>query len=608
MAGDFSEFRLHQLLKSLWRLLRPHRRRQLGFLMVLMLVSAFTELVSLGSVFPFLGALTNPERLYSHPNVHRFAELIGVSSPDELVAPMTLLFVGAVLGSAIVRMLLLWATTKTTLATGGDLSLDVFQKTIYQPYSVHLMRNSSEIISGIIEKINNVVNGIILQFIVLLNSCLLALFISLTLIFIDTKISLIAMIFLCFTYLIISKVTKNRLYRNSARIAREQTRLVKILQDGLGGIRDILLDGTQSTFCKFYEESDLPLRSAQARNTFISQGPRLVMEACGMVMIAALAYTLSHRNGGIMFAIPLLGGLALGAQRLLPALQQAFSAWASVSGHRASLELILHLMNQPVPTSLLLPLPAPCRLTDAIRFDSVSFRYSANGPWIFKDLTLSIRRGSRVGFVGSTGSGKSTLLDLLMGLLEPTTGRILVDEVPISDENVRAWQRSIAHVPQSIYLADTTIEENIAFGVPPGLIDLTLVKEASERAQLMDFIQELPLGFKTVIGERGIRLSGGQRQRIGIARALYKQADLLILDEATSSLDTITEQALMDTIEQLDRRMTILFIAHRLATIRNCDAIFMVSKDGAVCEGTFDWLSANHAEFRELVTRQTVHA
>jgi ATP-binding cassette subfamily B protein len=319
-----------------------------------------------------------------------------------------------------------------------------------------------------------------------------------------------------------------------------------------------------------------------------------------MVLIAALAYALSRQTEGIATALPLLGALALGAQRMLPALQQIYYAWASIVGSHASLTDTLELLYQPLPEELLQPAPAPLIFQKDIRFDAVRFRYIDDGPWVLDGLNLTIPKGARVGFVGSTGSGKSTTLDLLMGLLMPVEGELLVDGQPISGKRLRAWQQTIAHVPQSIFLADSTLAENIAFGVQPDNIVLDRVQQAARQAQIAHFIESSPEGYQAYVGERGIRLSGGQRQRIGIARALYKQANVLVFDEATSSLDNATEHSVMDAIEGLNRDLTILLIAHRLTTVRRCDFIVELQHGRVVAQGTYEQLLECSPRFRSM--------
>jgi len=568
--------------------------------MGLMLISAFAEVVSLGAVLPFLGILVAPDRVFGHPIVADVALAWGITSADQLVLPLTVAFAAAALIAGAIRILLLWVSTRLAYATGADLSIEVYRRTLYQPYRVHVARNSSEVISGITNKINGVTFGVLLQLLILVSSTVLLVAIMLALIAIDPMVASVAAVGFGASYALITWMSRRRLHRNSQRIAFEQTQVVKALQEGLGGIRDMLLDGTQPVYCDIYRQADHPLRRAQGNNVFIGGSPRYVMEALGMVLIAALAYALSRQVGGIATALPVLGALALGAQRLLPALQQIYSAWASIAGNHASLADTIALLDQPLPAELLQPAPAPLPFQDAIRFDAVRFRYTGDGPWVLDGLNLTIPKGARVGFVGSTGSGKSTTLDLLMGLLTPTEGELLVDGQPISGNRLRAWQRSIAHVPQSIYLADTTLAENIAFGVPPDTIDLGRVQRAARQAQIADFIESSPEGYQAYVGERGIRLSGGQRQRIGIARALYKQASVLVFDEATSALDNATEQSVMDAIEGLSSDLTILLIAHRLTTVRRCDTIVELEHGQVVAQGTYEQLLERSPSFRSM--------
>jgi ATP-binding cassette subfamily B protein len=382
---------------------------------------------------------------------------------------------------------------------------------------------------------------------------------------------------------------------NGQCIAQEQTQVVKALQEGLGAIRDVLLDGTQNVYCDVYRKAILKLQRAGGENNFINQAPRYAMEALGMALIAAFVLALSHRPGGVAAALPILGMLALGAQRLLPLMQQLYGNWSVVAGSKAALADVMALLDQPLPAQAGQPEPEPLKLRDAIRFDNVGFRYGSNGPLVLDGINLTIPKGARVGFIGSTGSGKSTSLDLLMGLLEPTQGKILVDGQPVSLQHQRAWQRTVAHVPQSIFLADRTIAENIAFGILPEQIDLERVRRAAQQARIAEFIESRPEAYSAVVGERGVRLSGGQRQRIGIARALYKQASVLIFDEATSALDNETEQAVMQAIERLSEDLTILIIAHRLTTLKNCDLIVKLDCGKIIEKNTYAQIINNAA-------------
>ena len=589
---------LPDLLLRLWHHMSQRRKRQFVLLLGLMLVSAFAEVISLGAVLPFLGILIAPDRVFSHPIVADAAQAWGIVSADQLVLPLTVAFAAAALMAGTIRILLLWVSTRLAYAGGADLSIEAYRRTLYQPYRVHVARNSSEAISNITNNVGGA-TGVLLMLLMLISAVVLLVATMLVLIAIDPVVASAAAVSFGASYGLITWISRRRLHRNSQRIVREQTQVIKALHEGLGGIRDVLLDGTQPVYCDIYRQADHTLRRAQGSNAFIGASPRLAMEALGLVVIAALAYGLSRQPGGVATALPVLGALALGAQRLLPVLQQIYNSWAVIAGRHASLADAIELLDQPLPPEAYRPVPAPLPFQDAIRFDAVRFRYTSDGPWVLDGFNLTIPRGARVGFVGSTGSGKSTTLDLLMGLLIPTEGELLVDSQSISGARLRAWQRTIAHVPQSIYLADTTLAENIAFGVPRDAIDLLRVQQAARQAQIAGFIESRPEGYHAYVGERGIRLSGGQRQRIGIARALYKQASVLVFDEATSALDNTTEQAVIDAIESFSRDLTLLLVAHRLTTVRRCDIIVELEHGRVVALGTYEQLLKCSPTFRK---------
>jgi ATP-binding cassette, subfamily B, bacterial PglK len=564
-------------IARLWRLLPAHRRGQFALLVVLMLLASLAEMVSIGAVMPFLGMLAAPERWFEMPAVHSVALAFGLTSPDELVVPVTVLFCAAAVTAGVTRLALLWATNRVSYGAGADLGIEIYERTLYQPYASHLSRNSSEVISGIVSKTGNVVQGAFLPVATLIGSSLLMVSIVGTLLAIDSLTALAALLGFGVLYAVISLVTRARLARNGELITVRQTEVMKCLQEGLGGIRDVLLDGSQRVYCDVYRRADLSMRRAEGSNSFILQSPKFGMEALGMVLIAGLAFTFRRAPGGLSSAIPVLGAIALGAQRLMPALQQAYWAWSSLIGSEASLRDTMRLLDQELPAHAGKPNPAPMPFEREIELRDLGFRYGPAAPWVLRHLDLRIPRGSRVGFKGTTGSGKSTLIDLVMGLLDPTEGALLVDGQPIDDANRRAWQVRIAHVPQSIFLADTSIAENIAFGVPGSRIDMEKVREAARQAHIAADIESWPEGFSTRVGERGVRLSGGQRQRIGIARALYKRASVIIFDEATSALDSDTEESVMRSIDGLGQDLTLLIVAHRLSTLRGCDRIVEVA-------------------------------
>ena len=577
---------ISQLLLRLWHHISIRRRSQFVLLLFLMIFASFAEILSIGAVLPFLAVLTAPDRVFEHLSAKPFIQAMGIIEPKQLLLPLTIAFGLAALTAGAMRLILLWASIRLSFAAGADLSIDIYRRTLYQPYAVHVARNSVEVISGITSK-SGVAIAILNQVLTLIGSSVTLIAILLALVYVDLVIALTAFGGFGLIYFLVIRMTRSQLLLNSHVSARESTLVMKSLQEGLGGIRDVLIDSSQDVYCEIYRNADQPLRRAQGNNSFISSSPRYGMEALGILLIAALAYTLANEAEGIAKVIPILGALALGAQRLLPVLQQLYSAWAGILGGQQLLQDTLDLLDQPLPNyaNQLPPKPMPFR--QEICLKQLSFRYGQQTPWIVKDLDLTIAKGSRVGFIGVTGSGKSTLLDIVMGLLQPTRGTVEIDGQSIALGNQRAWQAHIAHVPQAIFLADSTIEENIAFGVPKAKIDHKRVRHAAQKAQIADIIEAWPKHYQTFVGERGIRLSGGQRQRIGIARALYKQADVIIFDEATSALDNETEQAVMQAIEGLSKELTVLIIAHRLTTLKHCTQIVHIDDGGIKRTGTF---------------------
>jgi ABC-type multidrug transport system fused ATPase/permease subunit len=576
-----------QLLQRLWHHISPRRRGQFGLLLVFMLAASFAEILSIGAVLPFLAVLTAPERVFGHAAAQPAIQMLGLTAPPQLLFPLTVVFGATALLAGAMRLLLLWASTRLSFATGADLGMSIYRRTLYQPYAVHCARNSSEVITGISGKANGIIYSIILPFLTLISSTVMLVAILIALLSVEPLIALAAFSGFGLIYVFIIRLTRRKLLTDSQCVARESVQVVKSLQEGLGGIRDVLLDGNQATYCQIYRNADLPMRRAQGNSAFISASPRYAMEAMGMLLITMLAYSLAQQADGIARAIPVLGALALGAQRLLPVLQQAYGSWVAIQSGQASLKDTLELLEQPLPDHADQPAARALPFKHSIGLKQIGFRYSPQTPYVLKHIDLVIAKGSRVGFIGTTGSGKSTLLDIVMGLLEPTDGFMEVDGQAITSSNNRAWQAHIAHVPQAIFLADSTIEENIAFGVPKEKIDHQRVRDAAQKAQIADSIESWPERYQTFVGERGIRLSGGQRQRIGIARAIYKEADILIFDEATSALDNETENSVMQAIDGLSSDLTLLIIAHRLTTLKKCTQIVEMGECVIKRSGTY---------------------
>jgi len=542
--------------------------------------------VSMGAVLPFLAVLSDPERLWQQPLVQALAGLVGFTQASQLLLPATVVFAVAAVLAAVVRLANLRLNGRLSAAVGSDLSCEAYRRTLYQPYWVHVQRNSAAVITGTTTQIARTVQALtsLLQ---LVTAAVVAVGLLAGLLLIDWQVALWAATLFGSVYGLLAVTSRKELQRNSQRIGAAAKQQIKALQEGLGAIRDVLLDGNQATYVEIYRQADQPQRQLQAKNQFLGTFPRYALEALGMVAIALLGGLLVMQQGAGGAVIPLLGALALGAQRLLPALQQVYGGWSSLKGFNADLAGVLAMLNQPMPPQV--RVAEPLTLREGIRLEGVHFRYGPEQPEVLRGLDLEIRRGECIGLIGSTGSGKSTTVDLLMSLLAPTAGRVLVDEIDLHDpahpERLAAWRAAIAHVPQSIYLADSSIAENIAFGVPRHEIDLARVKHAAAQAQIASFIEASPEGYGSIVGERGIRLSGGQRQRIGIARALYKQAQVLVFDEATSALDTGTEEAVMAAVEGLSKQLTVVMIAHRLSTVQRCDRVIRLAQGAVSADG-----------------------
>ena len=576
-----------KLLLRLWSHIGARRRTQFLVLLCLMVVTSFAEVLTIGAVLPFLVALTSPDRILTHDMFQPFILLFGILNYGDLLFVLTVGFGAASLVAGTLRVVLIWASTNLSCRMGADLSINIYRLTLFQPYAVHISRNTSEIISGVTIKANQVISNVISPMLTLISSAIMLTAILCTLLLINFEVASSAVAGFFLIYGIIIKLTRKSLIANSERTGVELNRSIKVLQEGLGGIRDVLIDGSQQTYCEVFSRADLRMRYAQANTLFISQSPRYLLESLGMVLIAVIAYVMVTNTSTEKNTLPLLGMLALGAQRMLPVIQQAYASWTSIYGGLAPLRDTLDLLDQPLPAYADMPQPQPQPFEREIRLRQLDFRYSLDTPWVLRNLDLSISKGRRIGFMGKTGSGKSTLLDIVMGLLVPTSGSLEIDGVPITPVNQRSWQALIAHVPQIIFLTDSSVAENIAFGVPSQKINMANVRLAAQQAQISNLVESWPAGYDTVVGERGIKLSGGQRQRIGIARALYKQAQVIIFDEATSALDSHTEEAVMSAIENLGRDLTILVIAHRITTLSICDEVVELGKQGILRSGSY---------------------
>ena len=565
----------------------------------LLVVTSLAEMVSVGAIFPFLSALGNAEGLLQEPRLQPVFGVLQIDSTQRLVLVMALGFIAALGVANGLRLLNLNSQLKLAAAIAADVSSRVYENTLYQPYSFHVRQNSSDLIQIVTLDTDRLINNILIPGLSFLANALLAPALIFTLVLIDWRVAIGAALILGTAYILIFRTRQRLLRRNSVLLSEAGQHKVKVVQEGIGGIREVLLDQAQPFFQQAYRRDEQVLRRASVTNRIIAQSPVFIIEFIALGSIALLALGLGQ-SGDFSQVVPVLGSLALGARRLVPAVQGLFGSLANIQGSRASLSRVLVALERPIDPLMQLPVPQPLGLAKELRLQGVWFRYGQDGDWVLRDLDLTIAAKTTVAFVGSTGSGKSTTADLILGLLPPEQGQILVDGVPLTGERLRRWQGAVAHVPQQIYLSDSSMAANIAFGIPEEAIDMAQVQRAAKLAQIDGFIEGLPAGYETYVGERGIRLSGGQRQRIGIARALYKNASVIVFDEATSALDNATEREVMAAIEGLSGEFTIILIAHRLSTVERCDLVIELDHGRVVDQGSYGELMARSASFQRM--------
>ena len=566
-------FNLAQLLNQLWTHLTRRRKVQFFGLLGLMVVASFAESISIGAVYPLLTVLTNPSVIYDSHLGRLAISLLNISNLNNALFPIAIFFSFLVLVSGFARLLLIWASTRYAFAVGAELNIKAYTKTLYQPYEVHIARNSNIVINGILGKVHGLPYNIIMPLLNLISSTFLLILVFLALVLINPTVASISLIAFGSIYLFMGFLVRKKLKSNGFKIATESNKVLQLLTEGLGGIREVLIDGSQKLYTNLYTSADLSLRKSQASNSYIGSTPRILVETLGIILITGMAYVFAQSGNNITSGISVIGALALGAQRMLPNLQQIYHSWAALKGGEHSLIDSLQLLDQPVMIEERSIDCIKISFQKTIFLEKIYFSYKINTEQVLNDVTMVIEKGDRIGFVGKTGCGKSTLMDVVMGLLSPSSGSVLIDGRVVNDANKQAWRSHIAHVPQSIFLIDASIAENVAFGVPKINIDLNRLKEACQQARLDETIASWPEKYETKVGERGVRLSGGQRQRIGIARALYKKADVIIFDEATSALDSQTENEVMKAIENLGPEYTLLIVAHRISTLKICDKV-----------------------------------
>jgi ATP-binding cassette subfamily B protein len=572
---------LREELKEIYARMSPHRRRQLFLVLLLMLAGAVAELATIGAVMPLLALLANAANGEQHAWLFGVPDALAGIDPLLIAATLFILFA---IAAGLIRLHLVRSSRNFIFGLGHELTVEIQRRVLLQPFSFHIHRNTSTLLSALHKTETSVLN-VLLPLMYAVTSAVIAVFVIALLLFVAPLMTVVVGTALIATYALISGLSRRRLAANSAMLEHAYDERLQIVQESLGGIRDVIVDNSQDMVLREFASVDAKLAKARATTEFISIAPHYVIEMAGMVAIAGIAIVTARQPGGIAAALPVLGALALGAQRLLPLLQQVYAGWSTLEGQRSVFGQVIELLRLPVDEAGSGP-AAPLELRTAIKLEKLSFTYPTRQRPALDEISLTIPRASMLALVGSTGSGKSTLVDVMMGLLQPGAGRILIDEVPLTATSRRQWHRSVAHVPQSIFLADASIARNIALSLPDEAADEWRIVEAAKIAQLHDFVLSLPGGYDTYVGERGIRLSGGQRQRLGIARAVYKNAPILVLDEATSALDEATEAAVIEALEELRREgRTIIIVAHRASTVSRCDKVVRLH-EGRLVEDT----------------------
>lgn len=556
------------LIGNLWPHLSRRYKRLYIVLLAMMILSSILELLSIGSVVPLITVLQEESSLLKFKTL-----LPGGIEFDRVtfVVVVATIFCVMIILSNLFRMLNLWIGSSITYTLGADISSKMFRNVIEQNYEYHTKINTSELIAAIGSKSSMLIHS--LQMVLtIISTLILTGVLMFGLLIYQPVVTILVFIVISSFYLLVTSFSKRAVIKNGEIVSEYTTYVMKLLQESFSGIRDIIIDNSQSKYSNMYHACESKLRAAQSRNHYYATLPKYIIESIGIITLVVVAAYMSIAKDGFSSGIGVVALLGLAAQRLLPLLQNTYHAYINLKGWDASIKDVLKFLDLPQKNNLIEV--ESISFQEKLEINNITFAYAETNKNILQNASLIIKKGSVVGLVGGTGTGKSTALDIIMSLLTPTSGKILIDGMEITPSNQTGWRRLVAHVPQSINLIDASIIDNITLSSPLNDVDIDRFKKVIQVCQLTDFIESLSLKEATIIGERGVRLSGGQRQRIGIARALYKSTTFLIFDEATSSLDMETEEKLIRAIHEYLADVTILMVAHRLASLRYCDVMY----------------------------------
>ena len=562
--------------KNLLLFIDNKRKIQFLFLLILTIFSAITEMLSIASVVPFISLVTDASFTKEKFYLYKFVEF---NNKEEAIIYSGLIFSSLFLINALSRIILVYVTTRLSQVTSAELSVKVYKGKLFDTYTNHISKNSSSLVAAITQKVYEMTVSISSAMNIVSGAFIFICIISI-LIWVNPMIMIISILFFGILYFSLIIFGRKIIRTSSKVINKQQNNIIEILQNGLGALRDIILDKSQYFYIQTFQKAVLEKAKRQTIVDFIQNSPRYIFEAMGIVLfVGLLIYSSETSKSSEEFSsiLPTLAALAIGSQRILPLLNQLYANFITLKGNLYQVAEVVDSLNQNLikEEKEKLIIKKKIDLKNLISFNNVSFSYDKKN-FILKDISFQIKKGSRVGIIGKTGEGKSTFLDLLMGLLPPENGTIYIDDVELTQDTNASWQSKISHVPQKIFLSNLSFLENIAFGIDINKIDRNRVELVSKKSQIHEFIMKLENKYLESVGERGIRLSGGQIQRIALARALYKNTEIIIFDEATNSLDVDTEKLIMKELYDLDKNLTVIMVAHRLNTLKDCDIIFEV--------------------------------
>ncbi len=597
------------MIKKLLSLFTRREKKRGAIVLMMAVGMAMLETAGVASVMPFLSVLGNPGIVETNPVLATAYEWGGFTSVDAFLMALGIGAFALIVTSAIFRAVTLYAITRWSMMRMHSLSERLLETYLRQPYAYFLDRHSGDMSKTILTEAQQVTTTVIRPGMNVIAHGIVLTAIIVLLVVVDPVLALGVAGVIGGAYAAIYVGVRGFLQRIGKDRVRANKERFTAAGEALGGIKDVKLLGREHAYLSRFRGPSTRFAKHQAASQVLGQVPKFLIEAIGFGGIIVLALVLMAASGGVSGGglggvLPVLGLYAFAGYRMLPAAQQVYQGIAQLRFGSAAVDTVYDDLHRRASlTEIRKYAPAPMEPQREIALDRVTYHYPKATQPALADIHLSIPVGSSVGLVGSTGAGKTTLVDVILGLLRPTEGAITVDGEPVTAENLRAWQAALGYVPQDIFLTDATVTENIAFGIDPERIDSEQVERCARMAQVHDFVtEEMPQGYGTIVGERGVRLSGGQRQRIGIARALYHDPDILVFDEATSALDTVTERALMEAIDALHHQKTIILIAHRLSTVRQCDQVVLLEKGQVTTASSFEELEAQSQQFRAMAT------